>query len=166
MNNLEQRIWDYLDGTGTEEERELTKQLIGSDSEFRAMYEELRSIHLTVSSMDLDEPSMSFNRNLMEKIDLEAVPGSVKSLIDKRIIYGITAFFLITITALLGVLLYQTDWSRQTSFDMPDFNMPEIDTSNYLNSTLINIFFFADIIVALYLFDGFLSKRKSPRVNP
>ena len=166
MNNLEQRIWDYLDGTGTEEERELTKQLIGSDSEFRAMYEELRSIHLTVSSMDLDEPSMSFNRNLMQKIDLEAVPGSVKSLIDKRIIYGITAFFLITITALLGVLLYQTDWSRQTSFDMPDFNMPEIDTSNYLNSTLINIFFFADIIVALYLFDGFLSKRKSPRVNP
>lgn len=166
MNNLEQRIWDYLDGTGTEEERELTKQLIGSDSEFRAMYEELRSIHLTVSSMDLDEPSMSFNRNLMEKIDLEAVPGSVKSLIDKRIIYGITAFFLITITALLGVLLYQTDWSRQTSFDMPDFNLPEIDTSNYLNSTLINIFFFADIIVALYLFDGFLSKRKSPRVNP
>lgn len=166
MNNLEQRIWDYLDGTGTEEERELTKQLIGSDSEFRAMYEELRSIHLTVSSMDLDEPSMSFNRNLMQKIDLEAVPGSVKSLIDKRIIYGITAFFLITITALLGVLLYQTDWSRQTSFDMPDFNLPEIDTSNYLNSTLINIFFFADIIVALYLFDGFLSKRKSPRVNP
>lgn len=166
MNNLEQRIWDYLDGTGTEEERELTKQLIGSDSEFRAMYEELRSIHLTVSSMDLDEPSMSFNRNLMEKIQLEAVPGSVKSLIDKRIIYGITAFFLITITALLGVLLYQTDWSRQTSFDMPDFNLPEIDTSNYLNSTLINIFFFADIIVALYLFDGFLSKRKSPRVNP
>lgn len=166
MNNLEQRIWDYLDGTGTEEERELTKQLIGSDSEFRAMYEELRSIHLTVSSMDLDEPSMSFNRNLMQKIDLEAVPGSVKSLIDKRIIYGITAFFLITITALLSVLLYQTDWSRQTSFDMPDFNMPEIDTSNYLSSTLINIFFFADIIVALYLFDGFLSKRKSPRVNP
>jgi magnesium-transporting ATPase (P-type) len=166
MNNLEERIWDYLDGTGTEEEREFTKLLIGSDSEFRALYEELRSIHLTVSSLDLDEPFMSFNRNVMEKIQLEAVPGSVKSLIDKRVIYGITAFFLITITALLGVLFYQIDWTRQTSFDMPEYKMPEIDTSNYLNSTLINIFFFADLIVALYLFDGFLSKRKSPRVNP
>jgi magnesium-transporting ATPase (P-type) len=166
MNNLEERIWDYLDGTGTEEEREFTKLLIGSDPEFRALYEELRSIHLTVSSLDLDEPFMSFNRNVMEKIQLEAVPGSVKSLIDKRVIYGITAFFLITITALLGVLFYQIDWTRQTSFDMPEYKMPEIDTSNYLNSTLINIFFFADLIVALYLFDGFLSKRKSPRVNP
>jgi magnesium-transporting ATPase (P-type) len=166
MNNLEERIWDYLDGTGTEEEREFTKLLIGSDPEFRALYEELRSIHLTVSSLDLDEPFMSFNRNVMEKIQLEAVPGSVKSLIDKRVIYGITAFFLITITALLGVLFYQIDWTRQTSFDMPEYKMPEIDTSNYLNSTLINIFFFADIILVLYLFDGFLSKRKSPRVNP
>ena len=166
MNNLEQRIWDYLDGTGTEEERELTKQLIGSDPEFRALYEELRSIHLTVSSMDLDEPSMSFNRNVMEKIQLEAVPGSVKSLIDKRIIYGIKAFFLITITALLGVLFYQTDWSMQSSFDMPEYKMPEIDTSNYVNSTLINIFFFADIIIALYLFDGFLRKRQGPKMNP
>ena len=166
MNNLEQRIWDYLDGTGTEDERELTKKLIGSDSEFRAMYEELRSIHLTVSSLDLDEPSMSFNRNVMGKIQLEAIPGSVESLIDKRIIYGITAFFLITITALLGLLFYQTDWTRQTSFDMPEYKMPEIDTTNYFNSTLINIFFFTDIIVALYLFDGLLSKRQSRRENP
>jgi hypothetical protein len=166
MKNLEQRIWDYLDGTGTDDEREFTKQLIGSDPEFRAMYEELRSIHLTVSSLDLDEPSMSFNRNLMEKIQLEAIPGSVKSLIDKRVIYGITAFFLVTITALLGVLFYQTDWSGQTSFEMPEYKIPEIATSDYLNSTLINIFFFADIILVLYLFDGFLSKRKSPRVNP
>ena len=165
MNNLEQRIWDYLDGTGTEEERELTKQMIGSDPKFRATYEELRSIHMTVSSLDLEEPSMSFNRNVMEKIQLEAIPGSVKSLIDKRIIYGITAFFLITITALLGFLFYQTDWSMQSSFDMPEYKMPEIDTSNYLNSTLINIFFFADIIVALYLFDGFLNKRPDSKAK-
>jgi len=166
MNNLEQRIWDYLDGIGTDDEREFTKQLIGSDSEFRSLYEELRSIHLTVSSLELDEPSMSFNKNLIQKIKMEAIPGSIESLIDKRIIYGITAFFLITITALLGILFYQTDWSRQTSFEMPEYKMLEIDTPNYLNSTLINIFFFADIIVALYLFDGFLSKRQSPRVNP
>jgi len=165
MNNLEQRIWDYLDGTGTDQQRELTRQLIDSDPEFRALYEELRSIHLTVSSLDLDEPSMSFNRNVMEKIQLEFVPGSVKSLIDKRIIYGITAFFLITITVLLGFLFYQTDWSGQSSFDMPEYKMPEIDTSKYLNSTLINIFFFADIIIALYLFDGFLSKRPDSKAK-
>ncbi len=166
MNNLEERIWDYLDGTGTEEEREFTKLLIGSDSEFRALYEELRSIHLTVSSLDLDVPSMSFNRNVMEKIQMEPLPGSIKSLIDKRVIYGITAFFLITITALLGLLFYQTDWTQQSRMYMPEYKLPEFDTSNYVNSTTINILFFADIIIALYLFDGFLSKRHGPRVNP
>jgi len=159
MNNLEQRIWDYLDGTGTDEEREFTKQLINSEPEFRTVFEELSAIHLSVSSLDLDEPSMSFSRNIMEKIELEPVPGSVKSLIDKRVIYGITAFFLITITALLGVLFYQIDWTQQSEIYMPDYKLPEFDTSNYVNSTTINIFFFADIVIALYLFDGFLSKR-------
>lgn len=166
MNNLEQGIWDYLDGIGTEEEREFTKQLINSDPEFQTVFEELSAIHLSVSSLNLDEPSMSFNRNVMEKIQMEPLPGSVKSLIDKRVIYGITAFFLITITALLGVLFYQIDWTRQTSFDTPEYKMLEIDTTNYFNSTLINIFFFTDIIVALYLFDGLLSKRQSRRANP
>jgi len=165
MNNLEQRIWDYLDGTGTEEEREFTKQLINSAPEFRTVYEELSAIHLSVSSMELDEPSMSFSRNIMEKIQLEPVPGSVKSLIDKRVIYGITAFFLITITALLGVLFYQIDWTQQSGMYMPDYKLAEFETSNYVNSTTINIFIFVDIIIALYLFDGFLSKRQGPGLN-
>ena len=52
------------------------------------------------------------------------------------------------------------------SFEMPEYKIPEIATSDYLNSTLINIFFFADIILVLYLFDGFLSKRHGQKVNP
>ena len=90
---------------------------------------------------------------------MEPVPELVRSLIDKRIIYGIAAFFLITITGLLGILFYQIDWSKSVSSGFSDFLMPEIDASKYLNSTFINIFFFADIIVGLYLFDGFLRKR-------
>ena len=90
---------------------------------------------------------------------MEPVPGLVRSLIDKRIIYGIAAFFLITITGLLGFLFYQIDWSQSVSSGMPNYQMPEIDTTKYLNSTFINIFFFADIIAGLYLFDGFLRKR-------
>jgi magnesium-transporting ATPase (P-type) len=159
MNNLEQRIWDYLDGIGTEEEREFTKQLINSDPEFQTVFEELSAIHLSVSSLNLDEPSMSFNRNVMEKIQMEPLPGSVKSLIDKRVIYGITAFFLITISALLGVLFYQIDWTQQSGMYMPEYKLPEFDTSNYVNSTTINILFFVDIIIALYLFDGIFIKR-------
>jgi hypothetical protein len=159
MNLIEQRIWDYLDGTGTLQERELTEGLIKSDPVYKQVYEECRSFNSMVSALDQDEPSMGFTRNVMERINLEPVPATLKSLIDKRIIFGIAAFFLFTITALLGVLFYQIDWSQTTGFKTPEFTMPAIDTAKYLNSTYINIFIFVDIIIALYLFDGFLRNR-------
>jgi len=159
MNLIEQRIWDYLDGTGTLQERELTEQLIKSDPLYRQVYDECKSFNNLLSAADQDEPSMGFTRNVMERIDMEPVPASFKSLIDKRIIFGIAAFFLFTITALLVVLFYQIDWSQTGGFEMPEFTMPSIDTAKYLNSNYINIFFFIDIIIGLYLFDGFLRKR-------
>ncbi|MDP3467400.1 MAG: hypothetical protein Q8S11_03635 [Daejeonella sp.] len=159
MNLIEQRIWDYLDGTGTLQERELTEQLIKSNPLYRQVYDECKSFNNLLSAADQDEPSVGFTRNVMERINLEPVPASFKSLIDKRIIFGIAAFFLFTITALLGVLFYQIDWSQTGGFEMPEFTMPAIDSAKYLKSTYINIFFFVDIIIGLYLFDGFLRKR-------
>ncbi|HQS50537.1 MAG: hypothetical protein B7X86_04345 [Sphingobacteriales bacterium 17-39-43] len=159
MNLIEQRIWDYLDGTGTPQQRELTEQLIKSDPVYQQLYDECKSFNDLVSAADQDEPSMGFTRNVMERINLEPVPASFKSLIDKRIIFGIAAFFLFTITALLGVLFYQIDWSQTAGFKMPELTMPALDTSKYLNSTYINIFLFVDIIFGLYLLDGFLRKR-------
>lgn len=163
MNSIEQKIWEYLDGTCTEQERKLTERLIETEPEYQSVYEECRLFDLDISSAELDEPSMSFNRNVMDKIQMEPVPGSVKSLIDKRIIYGITAFFLLTITALLGILFYQMDWSQPMTSDFSKFQMQGIDPSEYINRTIINIFVFADILLALYLFDGFLRKGLNPK---
>jgi hypothetical protein len=159
MNVIEQRIWDYLDGIGTLQERELTEGLIKIDPVYKHVYEECRSFNSMVSAIDQDEPSMGFTRTVMEKIHLEPVPATLKSLIDKRIIFGIAAFFLFTITALLGVLFYQIDWSQTAEFKMPEFTTPAIDSGKYLNTNYINIFFFVDIIIGLYLFDGFLRNR-------
>lgn len=159
MNLIEQRIWDYLDGTDTPQQRELTEQLIKADPFYRQIYEECKSFNSLVYAADQDEPSMGFTRNVMERINLEPVPASFKSLIDKRIVFGIIAFFLFTITALLGVLFYQIDWTQATGFKMPELMMPTFDSSKYLSSTYINIFLFIDIIIGLYLFDGFLRKR-------
>ncbi len=159
MNLIEQRIWDYLDGTDKAQQRELTEQLIISDPLYRQVYDECKSFNSLVSAIDQEEPSMGFSRNVMERINLEPAHASIKSLIDRRIIFGIAGFFLLTITALLGVLFYQIDWSQTTGFKMPEFTMAAIDSSKYLNSTYINIFFFVDIIIGLYLFDGFLRKR-------
>jgi len=159
MNLIEQRIWDYLDGTDTAEQRELTGRLIKSDLLYRQVYDECNSFNSLVSAIDQEEPSMGFSRNVMERINLEPAHASFKSLIDRRIIFGIAGFFLFTITALLGVLFYQIDWSQETGFKMPQLILLSLDSSKYLNSTIVNIFFFIDVIIGMYLLDGFLRKR-------
>jgi len=158
MNNLEQRIWDYLDGICNEQERKEIEHLIESDLESKAIYMELKSINQDFSKLDLDEPSMSFTRNVMEKVNLGAMPGTFKSLTDNRIIYGIAAFFLISIFSLLSLLIYHLNWSQPVAGILHQYKMPEINLSGYLNNTIVNLFFFADMILALYLLDNFLRK--------
>lgn len=159
MNLIEQRIWDFLDGIGTDQERKLTEQLIESDADYRKVYEKLKSFNSLVSTVELDEPSMSFARNVMDKINLKPNPVLVGSLIDKRVIYGIAAFFLLSITVMLGLLFSQMDWSQSGVFGIREYTLLVIDTSKYLNKTLINIFFFSDIILGLYFLDGFFRNR-------
>ena len=161
MNNIiEQRIWDYLDGTCNLQERKEVEQLIETDPVYRAAYEDLQILNQNISTIDLDEPSMGFTRDLMEKIKLEPIPGSIKSLIDKRIIYGIAGFFMVTIMALLGVLLFQIDWTQPATGVLTNYKMPSLDFSKYMNATVLNSFLFADTILGLYVLDSFLRKKK------
>lgn len=160
MNIIEQRIWDYLDGTCNPQERKAIEHLIETDPLYAQSFRELKLLNEDLSAgVELDEPSMSFTRNVMEKIALEPVPGSIKSLIDKRIIYGIAAFFVVTIAALLVVLLSQVDWAQPVKSSIPQYKVPEVDFSQYFNSTFLKTFFFADIVLGLYMLDSVLRKR-------
>ena len=159
MNIIEQRIWDYLDGTCNEQERKKIEHLLATDCAYQRTYSDLENLHQDLAKIELDEPSMSFTRNVMGQIASTPVPGSVKSLVDKRIIYGIAAFFLISIVALLAMVFKQIDWVQPVSDALPEYRFPEVDYSFYLNSTYLRLFFFADIILGLYLLDGLLRKK-------
>jgi uncharacterized protein YdcH (DUF465 family) len=159
MNNYEQIIWNYLDGHVSVEEKELIELLLKSDTEFMSLFEEINSIHLQISTLELDEPSMSFGRNLMEKIQLEHSPLPQKSLLGKWLINGISLFFLSAILCVLGILFFKIEWSQSSETAWFEFTMPSfaLDSSSY--SFLINLFVFVDIIVVLYFFDVYISKR-------
>ena len=159
MKNFEQLIWNYLDGIASEEERKHTEQLLESDSEFLTLFEELSAIHLQISALDLDEPSMSFSRNLMEKIQLEHSLMPQKSLLGKWLINGIALFFLSTILCVLGILFFKVEWSQSSETAWFDFTMPQFALGSSSYSFLINLFVFVDIIVVLYFFDVYISKK-------
>lgn len=159
MKNFEQLIWNYLDGIASEEERKHTEQLLESDHEFLTLFEELSAIHLQMSALELDEPSMSFSRNLMEKIQLEHSLVPQKSLLGKWLINGIALFFLSTILCVLGILFFKVEWSQSSETAWFDFTMPQFAFGSSSYSFLINLFVFVDIIVVLYFFDVFFSKK-------
>ncbi|WP_423146450.1 anti-sigma factor family protein [Rubrolithibacter danxiaensis] len=155
---IEQRIWDYLDNNCSPKEREEIQSLIQTDPDYKTVYQELKDINDSLKGVELDEPSMSFTRNVMDKIKTEPVPGSIQSIIDKRIILGITYFFLFTILALLVMLFTQVDWSSNLP-EQAGYKLPELQVSDTAKGWLKNAFLFSDIIIGLYFLDNYLRKK-------
>ena len=160
MNSIiEQRIWDYLDETCTEQEHQQIAKLIDSDPTYKAFYEEAQLMNADFMLMDTDEPSMSFTRNVMEKVKAEPIPGSLKSVIDKRIIYGIAGFFIISLVAVLAYALLNVNWSTESQTAIPKLQIPTVNYSAYLSGGVIKSFVFFDIVIGLFFLDSFLQKK-------
>ncbi|MEO6167304.1 MAG: hypothetical protein ABIO46_15225, partial [Chitinophagales bacterium] len=83
---MEDRLWDYIDGLSSREERNAMDQLLKNDPAVRMKHDELLSLHQQLQSIDLDEPSMGFNNRVMEQVLTSPQPSALKTKVDKRII--------------------------------------------------------------------------------
>jgi hypothetical protein len=159
---LEEQIWEYIDGTCTEAERKEIEIKIIQDRSFKKVYEELVAIHQFMEVADLEEPSMSFNRNVMEQVNLEISPISLKTRVDNRIIYSISAFFMVSLFSLLVYVVLNTPFEslHNIDFKMPDFNFSaHINIDSAATKTGLQAFFFIDIILGLVYLDRLLRKK-------
>lgn len=156
MNNIEEKLWGYIDGTCTPDEQAAISRLIAIDEVYRAKYQELLALNSEFDTMELDEPSMAFTYNVIEAIRTEQAQVPLKAAINKNIIRVITAFFVITLTAVLVYALTSMDWSASgVAVKVPsNFKMP--DVNNYISKPLVECFMFFDVVVALFLFDTYL----------
>ena len=159
MNIIEQQVWEYLDGTCTEQEHKKIGHLIETDRTYNTVYSELKSLHFDLSGIELDEPSMGFTRNVMDKIAAAPMPGSMRSLVDKRIIYSIAAFFALSLLVLLATIFSQVDWTQASSTVLPEYKIPKVDYLSFMNDTFLRVFLFADLILGLYFLDSVMRKR-------
>jgi len=109
-----------------------------------------------LKSIALDEPSMSFNRKVMEHVTLERVPVTLKTKVNKRIIYSIAAFF---ITCILGIFLYALAYSNF------HYNWSKIDldlgkaADKVLSSGFLKLFLMLDAVIALVWLDSVLRRK-------
>src|ERR1700761_3009434 len=111
MNTVEEKLWNYIDGSCTPEEQEAICRLIEQDEVYRRKYDELLALNQEFAAMELEEPPMAFTYNVMEAIRNEAALNPLKARVDKRIIRGIGLFFVLTLSVMLIIALGSIHWS-------------------------------------------------------
>lgn len=156
MNAIEQQLWDYIDGNLDGSAQKAIEGKIASDPEIKSQYEDLLKLNSVFGGLDLDEPSMSFTRNVMESVALEPTPIAMKTRVDKKIIYGIGSFFVISLLALFGYVLYNSNISLP-KFDL-DANL-NFNLDKYITPTVLYSFLFVDLVIGLVFLDQFLRKK-------
>jgi hypothetical protein len=161
MPHIEQRLWNYIENVCDAEERKVIEGLLQNNEEWKKKYLELQQINqLIYESIELEEPSMRFVKNVMEEIVQSHIAPATKTYINKKIINGITAFFIIVIGGLLVYGFSQINLSATGNNTLP-FELHKLDISKYFNKQFVNIFLMLNVILGLVLLDRFIGKRKS-----
>ncbi|HPG10897.1 MAG TPA: hypothetical protein PLU37_05160 [Chitinophagaceae bacterium] len=157
--NMEERLWEYIDGLSSAEEKILIENLLQTQQEWGKKYNELLEVNSLLTSAELDAPSMRFTKNVMEEIAKQHIAPATKSYINKNIIWGIGIFFISLIVSALIYGFSQMDWSSGGSNTIAD-NLQKVDFSKIFNNTWVNAFFVVNIILGLFLLDAYLSNKK------
>jgi len=164
QQHIEDRLWDYIDGVCTEDEKSFVEELIATQQQWRDQYHALLGVHqLMQQSIDLDAPSLRFTQNVMEGIARLQIAPATKTYIDKKVIRGIGLFFGIMLTGFLAYGVAQINWSAgagATGNWLDKISSPKIDWSLFFNNTYVKIFMMVNMVLGLMLLDMYLERKK------
>jgi hypothetical protein len=161
---MEKLIWEYIDGHCSTAEKAVITRHLAEDPVWRSRYSELMSIHEMLQKEELEMPSLRFTKNVMEEIALYQVAPATKNYINKNVIRGITAFFLLMIGGLFIYFIGQIHWSSHSTNNLiPAYNLDaaKLNWSKLLNNTYVNIFVGINVILGLILVDKYLQGKKN-----
>jgi hypothetical protein len=157
MNSIEEKLWSYIDGTCTTDERAAIDLLLIENETYQQTYLELLALNREIAGMELEEPSMAFTYKVMENIRAEHARQPLKTHINNNIIKLIGGFFIISITAMLIMAFASINWSAVGQVSAPTVKMPDFAAIG--NSGIFKGFMFFDVVLLLFVVDRFLHKR-------
>ena len=159
---IEVKLWEYIDGMVEPAERSAIEKLIAENTEWRAKYHELLDLHQSINLVELEEPSLRFTKGVMEEIAKYQIAPATKEYINKKIIWGIAAFFLTVIVSFVIYGLAQIDWSASSGDgNIGGVDFRQVDYSKMFNNTFVNVFMMLNIVLGLMLLDRYLNDRKT-----
>lgn len=159
QQEIDIRLWDYIDGTAPANEKSAIEELLASNAEWKSRYQELLELNSLVRSTEVETPSMRFSKNVMEKIANLHIAPAAKTYINKKIIWGISFFF---IALLIGFLVYgfgQTNWNDSKSSSISE-KYTNIDFSRFFSNAWVNAFMMINVVLGLFLLDNYLSRKR------
>ena len=159
---IEQQLWAYIDGISSSEERTSIEKMLQSNLEWKNKYHELLEVHQLMNTAELEQPSMRFTKNVMEKIAQYNIAPATKNYINKRIIWGIAGFFFTLIIVFLIYGIAQVDWTSATdtkpSIDLS--RLSQVDYSKIFNNNFVNGFMMVNVLLGLVLLDRVLANKR------
>jgi len=158
-NNVDDRLWEFIDGQSSIEEASAIEKLIETNKQWKEKYRELLELHQLVQSSALEEPSLRFTKNVMEEIAKYQIAPAAKAYINNKIIWGIGIFF---ITLIIGFLIYgfgQVDWNASGNDKLP-IDISKVDYGKFFNNTYVNVFMMINVVLGLMLLDRYLAAKK------
>lgn len=159
--DIEVKLWEYIDGMAEPSEKSAIERLIAENAEWKAKYHELLDLHGSINLVELEEPSLRFTRNVMDEIAKYQIAPATKEYINKKIIWGIAAFFITVIVSFVIYGLAQIDWSAGSSDGtIGGLDLRQVDYSRMFSNTFVNIFMMLNIVLGLMLLDRYLADRK------
>ena len=160
-DDMEARLWDYIDGISEASEKALIEKLVNDNAEWRSRYKELLELHQLVQSSELEEPSMRFTKNVMEEISRLHIAPAAKSYINKRVIWGIGGTFIAMIVGFLIYAIAQINWAEGKSENSIGIDLSQIDYSKMFNNNLMNAFMMVNIVLGLIFLDRYLANKRN-----
>jgi len=154
MDLIEQQLWDYIDGNLDQIQAKFIEEKINAEPQFKIQYEELLQFSQKLEDLTLEEPSMSFTRNVMEDVASVPAPISLKTKIDTRVIYGVGGFLVLPILAILAFTAYNS------TFTMPRFDFDlSFEVNKMITPTALYAFLFVDLVIGLIFMDYFFRNK-------
>ena len=159
---LDRRLWDYIDGNCPESERKTIAQLVSTNGQWQSRYDELMGMHNLLNQETLDT-SLRFSKNVMDEITQYQVAPATKNYINKHVIQGITAFFLLMIAGLVVYFIGQLQWTGEATDNLLGkykLDSSKLNWGKLLNNSYINIFIGINVILGLILADKYMEGKK------
>ena len=155
--HMEQQLWAYIDGQCDPVTHGRIASLVASEEPWMTKYAELLDLHNTLSAdPEAEHPSLRFVQNVMDAVVANMPAARVR--LNARIIKGIAAILLASISVMLVYAFSAVDWRATNTHSNPSLHF---SLSRFNVPALVNTLIAVNVLLALTLVDTTLRARRN-----